>query len=149
MTPQIDCHGKTSPVLRVSTHIYGVSKDIGGKTFIFQLNLVFNWHHFATDCLHAVKMPMFYCCHFQLSTICNWPSSGVCPVYNIPSVGVKCTSSVLWSSANFCSISQNMHYKAPVPSQQRPTKWSGHGKMIDHPGELLLTKDLLPKRVTI
>ena len=23
----------------VSTHIYGVSKDIGGETFIFQLNL--------------------------------------------------------------------------------------------------------------
>ena len=29
------------PVLRVSTHIYDVSKDIGGKTFIFQLN---PWH---------------------------------------------------------------------------------------------------------
>ena len=39
VTPQIDCLGKMSPVLRVSTHIYGVSKDIGGKTFIFQLNL--------------------------------------------------------------------------------------------------------------
>ena len=30
---------KTSPVLRVSTHIYGVSKEIDGKTFIFQVNL--------------------------------------------------------------------------------------------------------------
>ena len=39
MTPQIDRLGKMSTVLRVSTHIYGVSKDIGGKTFIFQLNL--------------------------------------------------------------------------------------------------------------
>ena len=39
MTPQIDCLGKMSTVLQVSTHIYGVSKDIGGKTFIFQLNL--------------------------------------------------------------------------------------------------------------
>ena len=39
MTPQIDRLGKMSIVLRVSTHIYGVSKDIGGKTFIFQLNL--------------------------------------------------------------------------------------------------------------
>ena len=28
-----------SPVLRVSTHIYGVSKEIDGKTFIFQVNL--------------------------------------------------------------------------------------------------------------
>ena len=37
--PQINCLGKMSPVLRVSTHIYGVSKDIGGKTSIFRLNL--------------------------------------------------------------------------------------------------------------
>ena len=35
VTPQIDCLGETSTVLRVSTHIYGVSKDIGGKTFIW------------------------------------------------------------------------------------------------------------------
>ena len=28
-----------SPVLRVSTHIYGVSKDIDGKTSIFRVNL--------------------------------------------------------------------------------------------------------------
>ena len=34
MTPQIDCLGKTSTVLRVSTHIYGVSKEIDVKTFI-------------------------------------------------------------------------------------------------------------------
>ena len=34
MTPQIDCLGKMSPVLRVSIHIYGVSKEINGKTFI-------------------------------------------------------------------------------------------------------------------
>ena len=39
VTPQIDCLRKTSPVLRVSTHIYGVSKEIDGKTFIFQVNL--------------------------------------------------------------------------------------------------------------
>ena len=39
VTPQINCLGKMSPVLIVSTLIYGVSKDIGGKTFIFQLNL--------------------------------------------------------------------------------------------------------------
>ena len=39
VTPQIACLGKTSPVLRVSTHIYGVSKDIGGKTFMFRVNL--------------------------------------------------------------------------------------------------------------
>ena len=39
MTPQIDHLGKSSPVLRVSTHIYGISKKIDGKTFIFQVNL--------------------------------------------------------------------------------------------------------------
>ena len=35
MTSQIDCLRKTSTVLRVSTHIYGVSKDIGRKMLIF------------------------------------------------------------------------------------------------------------------
>ena len=36
VTPQIDHLGKTSPVLRVSTHIYGVSTEIHVKTFIFE-----------------------------------------------------------------------------------------------------------------
>ena len=39
VTPQIDHLGKISTVLRVSTHIYGVSKEIDGKTFIFRVNL--------------------------------------------------------------------------------------------------------------
>ena len=39
VTSQIDCLRKMSPVLRVSTHISGVSKDIGGKMFIFRVNL--------------------------------------------------------------------------------------------------------------
>ena len=39
LTPQINCLRKTSPVLRVSTHIYGVSKEIDGKMFIFRVNL--------------------------------------------------------------------------------------------------------------
>ena len=34
VTPQIDCLRKSSAVLMVSTHIYGVSKKIDGKTFI-------------------------------------------------------------------------------------------------------------------
>ena len=37
VTPQIDRLRKMSPVLRVSTHIYGVSKNIDGKTFIFRV----------------------------------------------------------------------------------------------------------------
>ena len=36
MTPKINHLGKMNTVLRVSTHIYGVSKDLGGKMFIFQ-----------------------------------------------------------------------------------------------------------------
>ena len=75
----------------------------------FVIVIIFRCCNFATNSLHAVKMLIWYCHHFLLSSICNWPSSGVCVVYNIPSVGVKGTSSVLWSSANFCSISQNMH----------------------------------------
>ena len=39
MTPQINRLGETSPVLRVSTHISGVSQEIDGKMFIFQVNL--------------------------------------------------------------------------------------------------------------
>ena len=36
MTPQINCLRKTSPVLRVSTHIYAVSKEIEGKHSFFK-----------------------------------------------------------------------------------------------------------------
>ena len=39
MTPQIDHLGKMIPVLRVSTHIYGVSQEIDGEMFIFRVNL--------------------------------------------------------------------------------------------------------------
>ena len=39
MTPQINRLGKMSTVLRVSTHIYGVSQEIDGKTFIFRVNI--------------------------------------------------------------------------------------------------------------
>ena len=38
VTPQIDRLGKTIPVLRVSTHIYGISKEKDGKMFIFRVN---------------------------------------------------------------------------------------------------------------
>ena len=39
VTPQIDSLVETTNVLRVSTHIYGVSEEIDGKTFIFRVNL--------------------------------------------------------------------------------------------------------------
>ena len=37
MIPQINRLRKTSTVLRVSTHIYGVSKEIDGKMFILRV----------------------------------------------------------------------------------------------------------------
>ena len=39
VAPQIDRLGKTSTVLKVSTHIYRVSQEIDGKTFILRVNL--------------------------------------------------------------------------------------------------------------
>ena len=39
VTPQINHLGKTSPVLRISTHIYAVAKKIDGKTFILRVNI--------------------------------------------------------------------------------------------------------------
>ena len=39
MTPQINHLRKMSTVLMVSTHIYGASQDIDGKTCIFRVNL--------------------------------------------------------------------------------------------------------------
>ena len=39
MTPQIDHLGKLSTVMRVSTHIYGVSKEIDGEIFIFRVRV--------------------------------------------------------------------------------------------------------------
>ena len=117
-----------------------VSKEIDGKTFIFRVYLgmwplkliisekwaLFWGFHFqlSSPCnwLSSQVFPVYNILScFQLSSLCNWPSSGVCPVYNIPSVGVKGTSAVLWSSANFCSISQNIHYKAPVAAQHWKT----------------------------
>ena len=43
VTPQINLLGKMSPVLRVSTHIYGDSKEIDGKTIILRANLGMWW----------------------------------------------------------------------------------------------------------
>ena len=51
MTPQIDHLRKTSPVLRVSTHIYGVCKDIGGKMSNFSTKL----RHVTPQINHLAK----------------------------------------------------------------------------------------------
>ena len=36
VTPQIDCLRKMSSVLKVSTYVYGVSKEIDGKHSFFK-----------------------------------------------------------------------------------------------------------------
>ena len=147
--------------------LYRPSTISAFSLFWHSLSLSCNWpstcswntHSWLASFLGAVTLQLTACMQlkcslvllsFLLSSICNWPSSGVCVVYNIPSVHVKGTSSVLWSSANFCNISQNMHYKAPVAAQHWKTNkvvctWKDDWP----PGELLLMKDLLPKRVTI
>ena len=146
MTHQIDHLGKLSHVLRVSTHIYGLFKEIDGKMFIFRVNLGM-W---LLKLIISEKWALFWGFHFQLSSLFNWLSSWVCSVYNIPSWSVKSTSSVLWSSANFCSISQNINSKAPVALQHWKTKKVVRTWKDDWPpGELLHMKDLLPERVTI
>ena len=52
VTPQIYHLRKMSPVLRVSTHIYMVSKEIDGKMFIFRANL----RHVTPQIYHLGKM---------------------------------------------------------------------------------------------
>ena len=94
----------------------------------------------------AVKKLICYCLQFSMDCLWFWQ---VCPVCNIPSLVFKSTSSFVWISAHTCNISQNIHSQAPVCFTTHWTKWSGHGKMIDPPGELLHMKDLLPRMVTI
>ena len=55
MTPQIDCLRKTRIGLKVSLHIYGVSKEINGKMFIFQSKP----RHVTPQINHLGKMSIF------------------------------------------------------------------------------------------
>ena len=75
-----------STVVRVSTHIYGVSKEIDGKMFIFRVNLGM-W---PLKSIVLEKWPKTWTLNLQL-----------------------------------------------LHNTKRPTKWSGHMKMIDPPRELL------------
>ena len=113
-------HGKMiDPPWRTSTY---------KRPFIWEGNyLVFNCCHFATDHLH--KYVQFTIYHLEVSRV----HLQCCEAQPISAVSPKtCTLKL-----------QLLH------NTERLTKRSGHGKMIDPPGELLHTKDLLPKRVTI
>ena len=89
--------------------------------------LPFNCHHFATDCLH--KYVQFAIYHLEESRV----HLQCCEAQPISAISPKT-----------CTLKLQL-----LCNTERPTKWSGHGKMIDLPGELLHTKDLLPKRVAI
>ena len=60
----------------------------------------------------------------------NWPSSWVHPVYNIPSLVVKSTSSALWSSANLHSYSESS-YLADQVWQIYPPPPQSNGNFTD------------------
>ena len=93
----------------------------------FAIIVIFNCHHFATDHLH--KYVQFTRYHLQVSRI----YLQCCEAQPICAVSPK-----------ICTIkTQQLH------NTERPTKWSGHGKMIYPPGEFLHMKDLLPDGVTI
>ena len=78
---------------------------------------------------------VFNCCHF--ATDC---------LYEYVQFMIYCIEAQLISavSPNICTLKLQL-----IHNTERPTKWSGHGKMSDPPGELLHMTDLLPKRVTI
>ena len=86
--------------------------------FLPLTNLLISFHQQSSVLLHQGTTFI----HLQLSSLCNWLSSWLHPLHNIPSWA---TFEVLYSSGDFFNISQNMHSKAPVASQmKRPTKWS-------------------------
>ena len=68
VTPQINCLGKTSPVLRVSIHIYGISMEIDGENAHFSSKP----KHVTPQIDHLRKMSPLHCCEAQ-------PISGVSP----------------------------------------------------------------------
>ena len=82
--------------------------------FLPLTNLVMSFHQQSSVLLHQSTTFI----HLQLSSLCNWPSSWLHPLHNILS---WVTFVVLCSSGNFCNISQNMHSKAPVASQNKKT----------------------------
>ena len=87
----------------------------------------FHLSSFATDPLH--KYIQFTTYHLEVSRV----HLHCCEAQPISAISPKT-----------CTLKPQL-----LCNTERPTKWSGHGKMINLPGELLHIKDLLPKRVTI
>ena len=78
---------------------------------------------------------VYNCCHF--ATDCLYEDVQ----FTIYCLEAQPISAI---SPNACTLKLQL-----IHNTERPTKWSGHGRMSDPPGELLHTKDLLPERVTI
>ena len=109
------------------------------------LSFICNCHHFATDHLHdyihfTIYHLVFHCLQLSLVfksmySVCDRPSLvfiHFCDDLSISTISLKiCTPKL--------QLLHNTEW----------TKKSGHGKIIDHPGELLHMKDLSPRRVTI
>ena len=107
--------------------------------------LVFNCYHFATDHLHeyiqfTIYHLVFNCCLFANDSLHKYIQSIIYHL-EVSRVYLQCCE-----AQPISAISPKVQL---LHNTERPTKWSGHGKMIDPPGELLCMKDLLPERVTI
>ena len=99
------------------------------------------FHHFTDG--HSLSLSLsvetlilvFNCCHF--ATDC---------LYEHVQFTIYCIEAQPISAIfpNTCTLKLQL-----IHNTERPTKWSGHGKMSDPLGEPLHMKDLLPKRVTI
>ena len=134
----------TAQVYSLSFHIFSLRVNLSSFSIIVTLQLTI---FMSTSSLQdAIFIFYHHHFHWQLS-LYNWLSSWLHPLHNILSWA---TFLVLWSSGNFCNISKTCTLKLQLLHKtKRPTKWSGHVKMNDHPRELLHMKDLLTERVTI
>ena len=137
----------------------------------FSIVVIFNCHHLATDYPHAVKMLIFpllsfsnvvtlqltilmqwkYLCHYLFIFNCHHFATDHLhdyiqfTIYHLE-VHFQCCEAepITAISPKTCSLNLQL-----LHNTKRPTKCSGHVKMIDQHGELLHMKDLLPERVTI
>ena len=115
MTPQIDCLGKTSTVLRVSTQMGG-----RGVTYGSVANCI-NKEYMTWYLLYPIDS------FLHMSDSC-WVNLGMWPLKSI----------ALEKWPKTCTLNLQL-----LHNTKRPRKWSGHMKMIDPPRELLHRHDTM------
>ena len=183
MTPQINHLRNMSPVLRVSTHIYGISKEIDGKTFIFRVNLGM-W---PLKMIVSEKQALFWGFNTHLWDFQGdrWENINFLskPRHVTPQNDhLRKMSPVLRVSTHIYGVSKEIHGKTfifqvnlgmwplkSILSEKWALLWGFQHTFLGFlrrymgkdqqsgldmerwltPGEILLMKDLLPKRVTI